>query len=79
MLTAAMERDGTLEDCRDVLTWLRAASTARGGAGAQLGVPSVSLSFPGLHLPNAVYQYVVSKVHGDHQKAGNGAPEYIWS
>lgn len=65
MLTAAMERDGTLEDCRDVLTWLRAASTARGGTGAHPGTPAVSLSFPGLHLPNAVYQYVVSKVHGD--------------
>ena len=64
-LSAALVRDGTLEDCRDVLTWLRTASTARGGAGVQAGVPAVALSFPGLNLPQPVYQYVLSKVHGD--------------
>ena len=64
-LSAAMDRDGTIDDCGDVLTWLRTASTARGGGGALAGAPAVSLSFPGLHLSNSVYQYVVSKVHND--------------
>lgn len=64
-LTAAMEADGTFDNCRDVLTWLRTASTARGGGGAQAAVPAVSLVFPGVHLPQAVYQYVASKIHGD--------------
>ena len=60
-----MEQEGTLDDCRDVLTWLRTASTVRGGVGAQAGVPAVSLVFPGVHLPHSVYQYVTTKVHSD--------------
>ena len=66
-LMAAFVCDGTLDNCRDVLMWLRVASTARGGAGAQAGTLAIALSFPGgLNLPNPVYhQYVLSKVHGD--------------
>jgi hypothetical protein len=74
-LTTIMEQDGTFDDCRDALVWLRTASTARGGGGgAHSGVPSVSLSFPGVHLPQPVYQYVASKIYSDLPALREGHP-----
>ena len=64
-LVAKMEQDGTTADCRDVLIWLRTAATARGGGGALANTPAVSLTFPGVHLPRSVYQYVATKIHSD--------------
>jgi hypothetical protein len=57
-LAAKMEQDGTTADCRDVLIWLRTAATARGSGGALANTPAVLLTFPGVHLPRSVYQYV---------------------
>lgn len=48
--------------CRDVLTWLRAACTARGGGELQNSVPVVYHPLAAVHLPEAVYQYLTSKV-----------------
>jgi hypothetical protein len=45
-LTTIMEQDGTFDDCRDVLVWLRTASTARGGGGAHSGDPLCLLVVP---------------------------------
>ena len=64
-MQGALQARGELIACRDVLTWLRAAATARGGGGAQTGVPIVYHPFTPLHLPAEVYQFVVNKLRGD--------------
>lgn len=62
-ILGALRADGALEACADVVTWLRAACTSRGGGGAQNAVPCVlhALTRP-IHLPPEVNQYVTLKV-----------------
>lgn len=64
-LVGAIQAEGAVEAYSDVITWLRAACTARGGGGAQNTIPSVMHPFVPLHLPPEVYEYVTSKVQGD--------------
>jgi hypothetical protein len=64
-IAGEMQARDELDTCQDVLTWLRAACTARGGGGALATVPSVYQTLTPLHLPEEVYQYVTSKVQGD--------------
>ena len=60
-----LEADGLLQTCADVLTWLRAACTARGGAGELAPIPAVAQYFPILLLPAPVSDYVATKVEAD--------------
>jgi hypothetical protein len=64
-LVGAIQAKGAMDAYRDVLVWLRAACTARGGGGAQNTVPSVLHSFSPLHLPPKVYDSMTAKVQGD--------------
>lgn len=64
-LVGAIQAEGPMEAYSDVLIWLRAACTARGGGGAQNAVPSVLQTFTPLLLPPDVYEYVTSKVQAD--------------
>ena len=64
-LQGMLEADGTQATCTDVLTWLRVACTARGGAGDLAGIPAVAQDFPLLLLPTVISDYVASKVAGD--------------
>lgn len=64
-LVGAIRADGTMAACQDMLVWLRAACTARGGGGAQTTQPSVLQTFAPLHLPPEVYRYLTAKVQGD--------------
>lgn len=64
-IMGAIRADDALEICNDVVTWLRAACTARGGGGAQNALPSVLHPLTPLHLPPEVYQYVTQKVRMD--------------
>ena len=64
-LVGAIQAQHEAEACADIITWLRAACTARGGAGVQMAVPSVLHSYPPLHLPPEAYQYVTAKVRAD--------------
>lgn len=64
-LHRALELDGNLESCADTLTWLRMASTARGGIVNRAAVPAVSLAFAALHPPEPVYDFLMAKVQGD--------------
>lgn len=64
-LVGAMEANNELEACSDVVTWLKAACTARGGGGAQNGQPSVLHEFPSLFLPAEVHNYLTAKVRSD--------------
>ena len=57
---------------QDVLTWLKAACTARGGDGAQNGVPIVLHPLTPLHLPASVYRYMTTKVQSDLAALANG-------
>ena len=61
----AMQARGELDMCQDVLTWLKAACTARGGLGHQNMVPSVFHHLMPVHMPANVYQYFTSKVKSD--------------
>ena len=63
-LAGAIHADGNDLACADVLTWLRASFTARGG-GAQPLDSLVLHTFPAVHLPQLVYAYVTSKVAAD--------------
>ena len=78
-IVGAIRADGALSTCADVVTWLRAACTTRGGGGAQNAVPSVLHAFNPVHLPPEVYQYVTQKVQGDLPAVatapGTGGPE----
>ena len=60
-----LEADDMLQVCADVITWLRVACTARGGAGELAPIPAVAQAFPILLLPAAVSEYVATKVEGD--------------
>lgn len=64
-VSGMLEADGTTEACADVLTWLRVACTARGGAGDLAAIPAVAQSFALLLLPEAVSDYVADKVARD--------------
>ncbi|KAI2501865.1 hypothetical protein MHU86_12630 [Fragilaria crotonensis] len=65
-LYGVIQAEGGLDAYADVLAWLRAACTARGGGGAQNTVPSVMHAFaPIVHLPPEVYGYMAAKVQGD--------------
>ncbi len=64
-LHGAMVARGELDRCQDVLTWLKAACTARGGLGPLNAVPAVYHNLPPLHLPEVVYRYFTGKVRGD--------------
>lgn len=57
--------DGVLEECGDVLAWLRVACTARGGLGELAAMPAVAQSFSLLLLPTAISDYVAGKVYAD--------------
>lgn len=57
--------DGMLEECSDVLAWLRVACTARGGGGDQAALPAVAQSFALLFLPETISDYVAAKVYAD--------------
>ena len=65
-LYGAMQARNEVDLCRDVLTWLKAACTARGGGGLQNGVPVVYHPLAPVHLPGVVYGYMTDeKVRGD--------------
>ena len=61
----AMQARGECEMCQDVITWLKAACTARGGGGHLNTVPSVYHNLTPVHMPANVYQYFTSKVKSD--------------
>jgi hypothetical protein len=64
-LSGLFAADGVLDECHDVLAWLRVACTARGGAGDLAATPAVSQSFALLLLPTAISDYVAGKVYTD--------------
>lgn len=64
-IVGAIRGDGALESCDDVVTWLRAACTARGGLGLNNAQPAVLHQLTPVHLPPEVYQYLTSKVRAD--------------
>ena len=64
-IVGAIQAQNEVESCHDVIAWLRAACTARGGGGAQTALPSVLHAFTPLHLPPEVYRYVTAKVQSD--------------
>jgi hypothetical protein len=64
-LYGMFEADQVLDACGDVLTWLRAACTARGGGGELAPLPAVAHTFPLLLLPASVSNYVAAKVLSD--------------
>jgi hypothetical protein len=64
-LVGAIEARNEMAACQDVVAWLRAACTARGGGGAQNAAPSVVHTFTPLHLPPEAYRYVTAKVQAD--------------
>lgn len=70
-LVGAIRADGSLDSCIDVMAWLRAACTARGGGGANSGVPGVLQQVTPLHLPQEVYQYLTQKVRADLPHSAN--------
>ena len=61
----AIRADNALEACADIVTWLCAACTARGGGGANNAVPTVMHQITPLFLPPEVYRYVTQKIHTD--------------
>ena len=64
-LYGAMQARNEVAVCQDVLTWLKAACTARGGEGLQNNVPVVFHQTTPVHLPPEVYRYMIGKVKGD--------------
>ena len=64
-IVGAIRADGALESCKDVVTWLRAACTARGGGGPNNAQPAVLHQFTPVLLPPEVYQYLTAKVQAD--------------
>ena len=71
-LLGAIRADDATASCHDVLVWLRAACTARGGGGALNALPGVHHAFLPLHLPPEVHQYVAAKVQQDLVGLGPG-------
>lgn len=61
-IQGAMQARGELDICQDVVTWLKAACTARAGGGLQNGVPSVYHPLAAVHLPEAAYRYLTDRV-----------------
>lgn len=74
-LLGAIQAMDALDTHNDVIIWLRAACTARGGGGVQNTTPSVIQSFVPLHLPPEVYSYVTSKVENDLPALANAGGE----
>jgi hypothetical protein len=64
-LREALIEANALEACGDVLTWLRAACTRRGGGGNRAAIPSVNLNVTAVHPPRVVYEFLMSKVQAD--------------
>lgn len=50
-IVGATQAQNEAEACQDIIAWLRAACTARGGGGLPNAVPSMLHTFPPLHLP----------------------------
>ena len=64
-IVGAIRADDALDSCGDVVSWLCAACTARGGGGgAQNAMPSVLHALVPVHLPPEVYQYLTQTVQG---------------
>jgi hypothetical protein len=64
-LYGAMQARNEVVICADVISWLKAAATARGGGGHQNAVPIVYHPLTSVHLPPEVYRYLVGKVRMD--------------
>ncbi|KAI2491966.1 hypothetical protein MHU86_22586 [Fragilaria crotonensis] len=64
-LHGAMQARWETEACQELLTWLKAACTARGGEGMQNTVPAVYQQLTPVHLPPDVCRYMISKVRLD--------------
>ena len=65
-LHGAMLARNEVVACRDVLSWLKAACTARGGEGLQNTVPVVYHdALAPVHLPAEVYRYLTGKVRAE--------------
>jgi hypothetical protein len=64
-LYGAMQARGEVDRCQDIIVWLKAACTARGGGGLQNGVPIVYHPLAPVHLPGEVYRYMIGKVRAD--------------
>ena len=62
-LVGAMKAQGKVEACHDVIVWLKAACTQRGGQGPQSGVPIVYHALTPVHVPPAVDR--LGKVQAD--------------
>lgn len=63
-----LEADQVVDECADILMWLHAACTARGGAGDLAGLPAVAYSFPLMLMPVTVSDYVTTKVAADRSR-----------
>jgi hypothetical protein len=61
----AMQARGELDLCQDVVTWLKAACTARGGGELQNAVPNVYHPLAAVHLPEPAYKYLTDRVTSD--------------
>jgi hypothetical protein len=72
-IVGAIRADESLERCGDIVSWLRAACTARGGGGALQDSPGVLHHLNPVHLPPEVYQYVTTKVQSDLPGTAPGA------
>jgi hypothetical protein len=65
-LFGAMQAQGEVEACHDIIVWLKVACTQRGGLGPQSGVPIVYHALTPVHVvPPAVYRYMIGKVRAD--------------
>ena len=73
-IAGAIRGDDNDGPCADVITWLRAACTCRGGAGAQAMVPIVLQALPPVHLPEAVHTFVSGKITSDFPVTLRGGP-----
>lgn len=65
VIHGAMQARNEVAMCGDILTWLKAACTARGGGGLQNGVPIVYHPLMAVHLPAPVYLHATNKVKAD--------------
>jgi hypothetical protein len=76
-LYGMLEADKVVNECADILAWLRAACTARGGAGDLAGLSAVAHSFPLMLMPVTVSDFMTSRVAVDlprRASAGGGGP-----
>lgn len=64
-LAAAFGEDGNTLACTDVLIWLRAACTARPGAGGAVAQSPVLYNLRPIHAPERVSRFVNTKVMAD--------------